>query len=98
MWQTERLQKSSLKSGQFAPARGGQFAPAQGGQFSPASGGQFDRFLHAKSPIEMWNLALEISKSINNVGVALICDFLKEIGFTRYVKVGFAEKVGLFWH
>ncbi len=35
----------------------------------------------------MWELATEISKSINNVGVALICDFLKEIGFTRYVKV-----------
>ena len=33
------------------------------------------------------NSALEVSKSINNVGVALVCDFLKEIGFTRFVKV-----------
>ncbi len=50
-----------------------------------------DKFYHtilsASTPITMWKLAEEFSKPISNVGVALICDFLKEIGFTRYVKV-----------
>lgn len=39
------------------------------------------------NPIAMWELAKDISRPINNVGVALICDFLKELGFTRYVKI-----------
>ncbi len=47
----------------------------------------YQKISNANTPIPMWELALEISRSINNVGVALICDFLKEIGFTRYVKV-----------
>jgi hypothetical protein len=41
----------------------------------------------AVTPLAMWNLAEEFAKPISNVGVALICDFFKEIGFTRYVKV-----------
>ncbi|MBP7509187.1 MAG: hypothetical protein KA807_15350 [Prolixibacteraceae bacterium] len=47
----------------------------------------YQKITFADTPIEMWKLALEVSKSINNVGVALVCDFLKEIGFTRFVKV-----------
>jgi len=39
------------------------------------------------SPCEMWDLAENFSKPITNVGPALICDFFKEIGFVRYVKV-----------
>jgi hypothetical protein len=38
-------------------------------------------------PLEMWNLVNEFSSSIDQVGPALICDFFKEIGFNRYVKV-----------
>jgi len=47
----------------------------------------YKKISNANTPIAMWDLATEISASINNVGVALICDFLKEIGFTRFVKV-----------
>lgn len=57
------------------------------GELSHGLDGFYRKISSAKSPIEMWNLALEISESINNVGVALVCDFFKEIGFTRYVKV-----------
>ncbi|MCX6227033.1 MAG: hypothetical protein NTV01_20180 [Bacteroidia bacterium] len=38
-------------------------------------------------PLEMWNLVNDFSAAIDQVGPALICDFFKEIGFTRYVKV-----------
>lgn len=38
---------------------------------------------------EMWKYATEFSKPIKNVGVALACDFLKEIGFVRFVKIDF---------
>jgi len=38
-------------------------------------------------PPEMWNLVNNFSAAIDQVGPALICDFFKEIGFTRYVKV-----------
>lgn len=50
-----------------------------------------DSFYHKLSnktkPNEMWEYAQDFSKPINNVGVALICDFFKEMGYTRYVKV-----------
>jgi hypothetical protein len=35
----------------------------------------------------MWNLVNDFSAPIDQVGPALVCDFFKEIGFTRYVKV-----------
>ena len=35
----------------------------------------------------MWALVEDFSKSIKQVGPALMCDFFKEIGFVRYVKV-----------
>lgn len=38
-------------------------------------------------PPEMWNLVLDFSRTIRNVGPALVCDFFKEMGFVRYVKV-----------
>lgn len=38
-------------------------------------------------PPEMWNLVLDFSQTIRNVGPALVCDFFKEMGFVRYVKV-----------
>jgi len=39
------------------------------------------------SPSEMWELAKNFSIPISNLGPALVCDFFKELGFTRYVKV-----------
>jgi hypothetical protein len=39
------------------------------------------------SPPEMWELAKDFSVPISNLGPALACDFFKELGFTRYVKV-----------
>jgi len=47
----------------------------------------YKKISNANTPTAMWEYATQISASINNVGVTLICDFLKEIGFTRYVKV-----------
>ncbi|WP_299983312.1 hypothetical protein [Desulfobacula sp.] len=38
-------------------------------------------------PKDMWKYVNDSSKNISQVGPALFCDFLKEIGFTRYVKV-----------
>lgn len=38
-------------------------------------------------PEDMWKYVNDSSKKIIQVGPALFCDFLKEIGFTRYVKV-----------
>jgi hypothetical protein len=36
---------------------------------------------------EIWKYVLEFPKRIHNVGSALICDFLKDIGCDRFVKV-----------
>ena len=47
----------------------------------------YNKISNAKSPLKMWELAENFSAQINNVGTALICDFFKELGFTRYVKV-----------
>ncbi len=38
-------------------------------------------------PSEMWKLANRLSEHISHVGPILVCDFLKEIGFARYVKI-----------
>lgn len=40
-----------------------------------------------QDPELMWEYVLEFSKNIYNVGPALICDFLKEIGYSQFVKV-----------
>lgn len=49
--------------------------------------GFYDRISRVSLPAEMWDLVNAFSKSINQVGPALICDFFKEIGFVQYVKV-----------
>ncbi len=41
----------------------------------------------ASSPEAMWKFVVNFAKPIYNVGPALICDFIKEIGFVRFVKV-----------
>ena len=41
----------------------------------------------ASTPEAMWSFVEEFAKPIYNVGPALICDFVKEIGFLRFVKV-----------
>lgn len=38
-------------------------------------------------PSDMWELVNDFSRPIKQVGPTLICDFFKEIGFTRYVKI-----------
>jgi len=38
-------------------------------------------------PEAMWKFVKAFSKPISNVGAALMCDFLKNIGFTRFVKI-----------
>ncbi|MCB0458533.1 MAG: hypothetical protein KDC74_00755 [Flavobacteriaceae bacterium] len=43
--------------------------------------------LNRSSSEVMWNYVLEFQKHIYNVGPALICDFLKDIGCDRFVKV-----------
>ena len=47
----------------------------------------YSKILKVTKPLEMWNLVNEFSSSIDQVGPALICDFFKEVGFVRYVKV-----------
>ena len=47
----------------------------------------YDRISRVSVPSAMWELVNDFSKSIKQVGPALICDFFKEIGFVRYVKV-----------
>ena len=47
----------------------------------------YDKISRVTVPLEMWRLVNEFSGTINQVGPALICDFFKEIGFIRYVKV-----------
>ena len=41
----------------------------------------------ASTPDVMWSFVEELAKPIYNVGPALICDFIKEVGFPRFVKV-----------
>jgi hypothetical protein len=36
---------------------------------------------------ELWEFATEMSIGIRNVGTHLICDFLKESGYTEYAKM-----------
>ena len=40
-----------------------------------------------KKAEELWGLATELSIGIKNVGTNLMCDFLKESGFTDYAKM-----------
>lgn len=47
---------------------------------------ELDR-LSASTPEDMWSYVEEFAKPIYHVGPALICDFIKEIGFIRFVKV-----------
>lgn len=47
----------------------------------------FNKISSVTSPSEMWKFVNDFSSPIINVGPALISDFLKEIGFTQYVKV-----------
>lgn len=47
----------------------------------------YSRIKQVSIPSEMWKLVNDFSKEITNVGPALTCDFFKEIGFTKYVKV-----------
>ena len=47
----------------------------------------YRRIADVTDPLEMWRLVNDFSSTIDQVGPALICDFFKEIGFTRYVKV-----------
>lgn len=53
-----------------------------------------DELINAKKTLNvynraenLWNFALFLSEGIRNVGVNLICDFLKECGFTEYAKM-----------
>ena len=52
-----------------------------------------ERFYHELEEInkstgeEMWKYVAEFARQIYNVGTALICDFLKDIGCDRFVKV-----------
>ncbi len=41
-----------------------------------------------KGPDETWRFVKKTSGSIRHVGPALICDFLKNIGFSEFVRVG----------
>ncbi len=43
--------------------------------------------INSKPGAEIWGYVLEFSKNIYNVGPNLICDFIKGIGFERFVKV-----------
>lgn len=43
--------------------------------------------INGKSGHDIWNYVSGFSKNIYNVGTALICDFLKDIGCDRFVKV-----------
>lgn len=47
----------------------------------------YTRVGNCTDPEEMWKYVNDSSKKITQVGPALYCDFLKEIGFIRYVKV-----------
>lgn len=47
---------------------------------------QFGRDVFIKAQ-ELWEFATEMSKGIRNVGTHLICDFLKESGYTDYAKM-----------
>lgn len=40
-----------------------------------------------QSGAEIWKYVLEFQSNIYNVGTALICDFIKNIGYDRFVKV-----------
>lgn len=43
--------------------------------------------INRSSGHEMWKFVSEFPRKIRNVGTALICDFLKDIGYDRFVKV-----------
>jgi hypothetical protein len=43
--------------------------------------------INTKSGADIWVFVLDFSKNIYNVGPNLICDFIKGIGFERFVKV-----------
>jgi hypothetical protein len=47
----------------------------------------YARISKVSKPAEMWKLVNDFSSAIDLAGPALICDFFKEIGFSRYVKV-----------
>lgn len=47
----------------------------------------YNNISEVTTPAEMWELVLDFSRPIRNVGTALVCDFFKEMGFVRYVKV-----------
>jgi hypothetical protein len=47
----------------------------------------YRRIGEVTDPPDIWRLVNDFSSTIDQVGPALICDFFKEIGFTRYVKV-----------
>ncbi len=42
-----------------------------------------------EGPKSMWCYAKNFSRPIRNVGIALICDFFKEIGFIQFLKVDY---------
>jgi hypothetical protein len=44
-------------------------------------------YVNSRSGAEIWAYVLDFSKNIYNVGPNLICDFIKGIGFARFVKV-----------
>lgn len=49
--------------------------------------GLYEKISQVSAPRDMWELVNAFAEPINHVGPALICDFFKEIGFSRYVKV-----------
>jgi hypothetical protein len=57
--------------------------------------------INKSSPEVIWEYVTDFQKNIRNVGTALICDFIKDIGFTRFVKIDhhfqkeFPELLGL---
>jgi len=47
----------------------------------------YSRVESISDPTKMWKFVNDFSRPIRQVGPPLTCDFLKELGFTRYVKV-----------
>ena len=47
----------------------------------------YSRVAGISDPRKMWKFVTDFARPIRQVGPSLMCDFLKELGFTRYVKV-----------
>jgi len=86
----QRKHKFDLSSRQFKPRVVGVLLTGSrklGEELSGGLHGFYERIARVSDAASMWDLVNDFSKSIHLVGPALICDFFKEIGFVRYVKI-----------